>query len=836
VVIISQKNKINLGLIASILVSIVTLAAILLLLFVTQRALETKTDGAKEITAEKLKNDLDGRLRSYIDQQYGFRALFDASDSVTQTEFNEYFNSIDLSKRYPGFYAITLIRYVEDKDVEAYKAQVSQDEVYKELNTDLSKLQPSKERDYILPVTFILPLPKDGGVYSADLAKSKERREALLAAKNTGEPAFSEVFNLNTTVSPDSDATGRKGFVVTVPISMDNTTFGFINAVFDYNAFYTQFIDDKGYGHLGVKVIDRNGITGFSKEIRSPSSGTKLITLESGNEVTISYPEGHGLAGGDEDAIPFILIIGTIIWVLVNSVLIQNLRKRSSAIKLAEKITVDLKNEKVKAVAEEEKVKSILQSIGDGVFAVDVHKKIILFNGSAEELSGYSADEVIGRIYNEVLLFTHEENGEVNNTFINESLSGKKTTMANHTNLQQKDGSQLSVADSASPIFDGNGKVVGSIVVFRDASKERELSRRADIIAKAKAEDDALLSALGEGLIVFDNDGIIIRTNKVTSDILGYSEDELLGKAFIKKVRAYNFDGKKLSDSERPASKKGSAYESVNTSLEYETKSGERVPVRISIAPIFVHGSPSGAVTLFQDISEERELDRSKDDFIGLVSHQLSTPATAVKANLGMIVEGIVEEADEIKDAVEQAYESNERQIQIVQDFLNVARLENNRLMPQLEDVNLQKMIESVLHDQKLNLDNRKHKVSVECSDSATVYADSHILSFVINNLVNNAGKYSDEGKPIHIEVRESQNTYHLSVIDEGVGVAAEDLDKLFKRFSRVNNDLSAIVGGTGLGLYIAKKMVTIMNGTLEVRSEKNVGSRFIVTLPKGSK
>ncbi len=790
---------------------------------------------------DSLKARIDNRLATYVDQGYGLVALFDASDSVSGDEFDAYFKTSQISQRYPGFYAISMIRYVTPEGRQDVLDEFSNDSFYSDRGIEFAFAEPDQE--YYLPVMFIEPLPDENTSYGIDLSRSEQRRENLLAARLSGQPTFSEPFDLN---NLQVGADPRIGFVVTLPIyrgpsdtedqRLENIH-GFINAVFAYDEFLDGLIHDDD--ELGVHVaVLSNGQELYSNNITSNETTETLSrSLDTGDQlthVTVDFEKNFGLDEGEEYGPMFLLVVGGIIWLLMNFLYIMNARKRAASVNLAQKMTRDLEFEKVNAETQKNRIESILASIGDGVFAIDNEQKIILFNQAAEEISGFSATEVIGKTYTEVLSFTHESSKEINNKFIHDALSGISTKMSNHTVLQRKDGTLLPVADSASPIKLTDDVIVGVIIVFRDASEERELDKRAKIISEAKAKDEALLGAIGEGLISFDNSGVINRVNKTTQALLGFSEKELIGASYNVILKATRFDGNAINDTDRPAVKSSKENTVVSDSFNYMTKSGDELPVRVSVAPVVLNGKSIGSIELFQDITRERELDKAKDDFIGLVSHQLSTPATAVKANLGMVMEGYAVEADEIKEAVKEAYDSNERQIRIVQDFLNVARIENSRLAVNSEAVPLKAFLEQCMADQKADLINRNHTVELQMNDDIVIQTDPRLLSFVVNNLISNANKYSEQTEPIIIKVTEDSKNVNVHVVDTGVGIDAEGQAKLFKRFSRISNPLSALVGGTGLGLYIAKKMTEIIGGTIAVKSKPGSGSEFIISLPKG--
>ncbi len=236
-----------------------------------------------------------------------------------------------------------------------------------------------------------------------------------------------------------------------------------------------------------------------------------------------------------------------------------------------------------------------------------------------------------------------------------------------------------------------------------------------------------------------------------------------------------------------------------------------------------------------QRVEQLMEINRSKDEFIALASHQLRTPATAVKQYIGMILEGFAGDINpEQKKFLQSAYDSNERQIQVVNDILRVAKLDLKKIVLKRQPTDVPNLVESILRDLASHFAGRSQTVHYDKPNEA-LYAsiDSEYVRMAIGNLIDNASKYTPEGKAIRVKIGRSGNdTIRVEIIDEGVGIAKEDVDRLFKKFSRIENPLSVKVGGTGLGLYWSKEIIEIHGGRIEVTSQPNKGSTFAVFLP----
>ncbi|CAN5609536.1 hypothetical protein BH23PAT1_BH23PAT1_0190 [soil metagenome] len=239
--------------------------------------------------------------------------------------------------------------------------------------------------------------------------------------------------------------------------------------------------------------------------------------------------------------------------------------------------------------------------------------------------------------------------------------------------------------------------------------------------------------------------------------------------------------------------------------------------------------------TLREQRSQLIALNQAKDDFISLASHQLRTPATGVKQFLGMLKDGYAGQVTgDQTELVNYAYESNERQINIIDDLLKVAQLDAGKVSLKKEKGNLLSLIKDVLHEHTPTFIDRNQKIVFKCRQSTlAVPMDKDRIRMVIDNIIDNASKYSPPGKTIEVKLQKlNSNSIVISIKDEGVGIASKDLDKIFYKFSRIDNPLSVAVGGSGLGLYWVKKIIDLHEGSIEVSSQINKGTLFTITLP----
>jgi signal transduction histidine kinase len=229
------------------------------------------------------------------------------------------------------------------------------------------------------------------------------------------------------------------------------------------------------------------------------------------------------------------------------------------------------------------------------------------------------------------------------------------------------------------------------------------------------------------------------------------------------------------------------------------------------------------------------ELNRAKDEFISLAAHQLRTPATGVKQYLGMVIEGFVGDlTDSQKAILQKANESNERQLRIVSDLLKVAQVDAGKVRLQKAEVDVVSLINDVIKEQRETFNKRRQTIVIESEKPGlTLHFDRDTIRMVFENLIDNASKYSGEDKTVTVKLLEEVDEAQIAIIDNGVGIKPEDQDRLFEKFSRIDNPLSTQVGGTGLGLYWAKKIIDLHEGRVTFKSVAGEGTKFTIHLPK---
>lgn len=251
----------------------------------------------------------------------------------------------------------------------------------------------------------------------------------------------------------------------------------------------------------------------------------------------------------------------------------------------------------------------------------------------------------------------------------------------------------------------------------------------------------------------------------------------------------------------------------------------------ISASLLIIMISRARAITY----DKQQEVQVAKDELLSLASHQLRTPATGVKQFVGMLLEGYAGKVTkEQRTMLQKAYRSNERQLEIINDILHVTRLDSGRMVLDKQRVELNELITTIIDEQRSHFTNRRQKITFRSSAKKIyIMADSQYLCMALDNLINNASKYSRPGQRISVRVQRHRQSISIYVVDHGVGIESTDMHKLFKKFSRIHNELSVEAGGSGIGLYLCQEIIRLHGGTIAVESTPKRGSTFIVELPR---
>jgi PAS domain S-box-containing protein len=353
-------------------------------------------------------------------------------------------------------------------------------------------------------------------------------------------------------------------------------------------------------------------------------------------------------------------------------------------------------------------------------------------------------------------------------------------------------------------------------------------------------------------IFLMDKHGYIQTWNKGAEKNKGYKADEIIGKHFslfytpkditARKPERELIEARTLGrteDEDWRVRKDGSRFWANVVITALHDDSGElvgfaKVTRNLTERKQQEDGLRKANIVLVKQQEELTLLNKSKDEFISLASHQLRTPATAIKQLLGLLLEGFSGDVPEdMLPILQKSYDSNERQINIINSLLKVAQIDAGKVILRKEQTDPCHLIREITDEYADTFTERRQTLTLNLPNkSLAITADKQYLRMAIENIVDNASKYTFNDGQISITLVTHDTTITISVRDSGVGIAADDIDNLFEKFKRFNNDLSQKVAGSGLGLYWAQKVIELHGGTIAVESAINEGTVFHIHLP----
>lgn len=368
----------------------------------------------------------------------------------------------------------------------------------------------------------------------------------------------------------------------------------------------------------------------------------------------------------------------------------------------------------------------------------------------------------------------------------------------------------------------GNDEISDLAGAFNYMSQEMN-SRIEEVISGRKRLETVLLSMF-DGVMVVGARGEISLINRALRDILRVSEDPA-GKKPFEVLR--NPELQALTDRVLAPSGKVEAK-------EISVLMPEKRTLLVHASPIKREGRPEGAVLVFHDITELRRLEKIRRDFVANVSHELRTPASNIKGFTETLLGGALDDRGHAEEFLRIIQDNSDRLVKLVEDLLDLSRIESGRIAPDQKPCSLRRISEGVLN----NIDKKAFEKNITLSNNIDknmpdVMADESMLAQVFLNLIDNAIRYTASGGTVELAARQSGDMITVSIKDNGRGIEEKHIPRIFERFYCADKARSRDTGGTGLGLSIVKHIVRDHGGEVFVQSVPEKGSTFSFTIPK---
>jgi len=485
------------------------------------------------------------------------------------------------------------------------------------------------------------------------------------------------------------------------------------------------------------------------------------------------------------------------------------------------------------------------------LLVIGTDQNVSLINRKGCEILEYREDEIIGK--NWLDNFVPEKVRNELKPIVSKVLKGQVELFEYHENpVLTKSGKERIVAWHNTILHDEKGEIEATLSCGEDITDRKKteeklkeyhnnlealVKERTEQLAKEKELLSVTLSSMGDGVIVVDAEKRITLFNKVAESLTGWKFDDVQGKPIDEVFRVINERTKNVAESPIDKVLSSGKVEAQISQDSLVAKDGSECPISASVAPIRnSSGTVIGIVMVLRDVSQEREIDRMKKDFVSSVSHELRTPLTSIKA----YTETMLSEPDMPEQAKRQSLavidEESNRLANLIEDLLEVSRIEAGNVKIAWKGIDVAAVTNRVLSTLEPLADKKNIQLKSDVSDKLPVfYSDESKVRSVFTNLVNNAIKFTPEQGRVSVCVQCQGQELVIRVSDTGMGIPKEALPKIFERFYRVHRPGTQIQG-TGLGLAIVKEIVMMHNGRIEVESEADRGTTFTVFLPLEAK
>jgi PAS domain S-box-containing protein len=380
--------------------------------------------------------------------------------------------------------------------------------------------------------------------------------------------------------------------------------------------------------------------------------------------------------------------------------------------------------------------------------------------------------------------------------------------------------------------------VLAGLLINMHAVFKREVTAASDLgilnqqLEESEGRVRAIVENIMDSIITIDEKGTIQSVNRATEQIFRYPAEELIGKN-IKLLTPEPHRSSHDRYIQNYCETGEAKIIGIGQEVEGQRRDGTTFPMDLSIQDLRLK-SGRFFMGVVRDITERKEMDRLKTEFISTVSHELRTPLTSIRGSLGMIGSGALKDPDQVKDMVDLASSNTERLINLVNDLLDMEKLQAGSMEFNLLDLNIGELVEkSLTLNEPFAIE---HGVTFKLTSSiedATVYGDSDRLTQVISNLLSNAAKFSPAGEIVEISIERSATSFRINVSDKGPGIPNEFRDRIFGRFTQADSTDARKKGGTGLGLNISQAIVEKHGGVIGFDSVEGEGSTFYFELPE---
>lgn len=358
-----------------------------------------------------------------------------------------------------------------------------------------------------------------------------------------------------------------------------------------------------------------------------------------------------------------------------------------------------------------------------------------------------------------------------------------------------------------------------------------------NILRTDKDRIETLMESIGDGVMAIEPDGKIILWNKAAHDISGWPKEEALGKNFHDILKLVRENDKKDNSGFIDTAMKTKTAQTMANHTALVRKDGKEIPVGDSAAPILdANGVLQGIIVVFRDVTEERIIDKAKEEFVSIASHQLRTPLTAIKGYAGMLLDQDAGPLNEKQNEyLREIKIGNDRMIGLVTALLNVSRIDLGVFAIEPQQVNFEEIAKEIFKELAEEISVKNLHIETDYDKNLPeINADAKLIRIILYNLLANAVKYTPSKGFVSFRIQKQNHHLTITVADSGYGIPKDAQSKIFTKLFRADNARQKDPNGNGLGLYIVKAIVEASDGKIWFESEENKGTTFYISFPLG--
>lgn len=769
---------------------------------------------------------------------FSSRSYLYTNENVSQEDFGKFSKNLHTGKSYSGIDGIGYVSTVPNSQKVDFVEELRINGEVGELNNQVVEQPPSQIVVYLEPQDL-----RNQAMIGLDFSLQRTLNDAMNRAKSEGVVASSGRILLQQPMADQPEPS----FVSFLPVynssSLPNVQEdrlrepkGFVFIIFNVKNFFQQVFSEDGTAPINFNIYENTSETEkrliYSSEIDDEYEprlklDSKIDIL--GKSWVVSYTNK---ASSDitsvRHSVPMLVIVG----LLLTAIIYVTTESQIKARFIAERTQKKLLEAQSEVQASEEKLRLLIQESKEyAIVMLGKTGRIVSWNSGAEQLFGFYEAEILNKDY--AILFTDKERKK--------RVHKKELTTALQTNCHKferhfvaKNGDKFWLSGVLSTVYGNDHDFKGFALIARDVSDRKKWE---EALLNNQQQTQAILDSLRSGVVVINRLGQVIAFNqaweKMRAHNLANVQKKLaLGENLIEALqKSENVDNEDsrlaLKGIQKVINKSVSHFD-----LEYRIAdvATEERWYELQVTPL--KQEEDRVVIAYTNISERKKLEKQKDDFLRIASHELKTPITSTKAYAQVLIKmlsGKKEDAATVKLLVKMDQQLN-KVTKLINDLLDVSKIEAGLLKLNNEyfefDILVNEVVESV------QLTNSEHKIVVRGKTKKRLYSDPERLGQVLTNLLINAIKFSSNKRHIHLtcEVREDQIV--VEVKDSGVGISEDDQKNLFQRFFRVQAPEFQGQSGLGLGLYISAEIINRLGGEIGVKSELGKGSTFYFSLP----